>query len=642
MGKVVTLEGGRDKVASELDRQISGGEVKKGGGGGGGGGLIPRRKIAGLPPDAPVKALGTQGGKVFFLDAHGQLREFSADKLARTNILHLFGDQTDWLYRLWPKIKKEGEQYIVEDWNATHAQEQLFLACAAAGIWAPQDFVRGRGAWRLGDGGLLLHCGQHLYRSDGEWDGPGVIAPHVYPAGERSLEPAAIEPGAVAGDAAAAEMLALFETWVWMRDFDARLLLGWCGAAMMAGALKVRPLAWVTGEKGTGKSSLIGEGGIVPTLFGQGIITTANTTAAGLYQKIRHDALPVAIDEIEAKRGNAKTEAVIELARQAYSGGMVLRGGQDHDGQEFRCRSPVLFGSILIPSLLPQDLSRMALLCLRPFEAGAQPPVIDNERIRACGRAMLRRVLERWPDWDARLATWRDHLVEMGHSGRSADQFGTLLAAADLLLTDYAPDGEFMREITAQMAPDALAETQSEDSNAERCVAYAMSRQVHQLRGGEMMLVSELVAASVGKMGEDMNNPPTPQEAQRFLGRAGITVAMAQIDRDNAADGFKLVKVDRIAPTRVQRVLDGELSQEGYLAVVFATQGDGVLELFRGSDWEGVPGAYNPYAQALARVPGAVRPRQTVRIGKQASKAIVIPIEACVDLASDGVQLGNG
>jgi hypothetical protein len=45
-----------------------------------------------------------------------------------------------------------------------------------------------------------------------------------------------------------------------------------------------------------------------------------------------------------------------------------------------------------------------------------------------------------------------------------------------------------------------------------------------------------------------------------------------------------------------------------------------------------VPGAHNPYAQALERVSEASRAFTSVRIGGRTYRPIMIPIENCIDV----------
>ncbi|WP_299085125.1 hypothetical protein [uncultured Ruegeria sp.] len=600
------------------------------------GGIIIRGgvpEIKQLPPDAPVIALGTSGNRLYFLDAHKQLRELAAKDVSRAMILHLFGSETNWLYELWPTFKKiEDGVAAVNGWDGTKAQESLMKACARRGLWNPVDHVRGRGAWQQTDGALIIHSGNALHLSDGSQRTAGMVGNYIYPAAVRSLEPAPPKKkDALDGKSAAAELLTLLESWVWAREFDARLLLGWIAASMVAGALRVRPLVWVTGEKGTGKSSLVGEDGVIHHVFGSGILMTANTTAAGLYQKIGYDSLPVAIDEIEAKRGNQKTEAVIELARQAYSGGMVLRGGADHEGKEFRAMCPVLFGSILIPPLMPQDLSRLALLNLLEFHEDAKEPEINKARLGEVGRAMLRRFLDQWGAWPERRGAWFDYLRSLGHDARASNQFGTLLAAADLMLCDSVPDEDEMAAIAGGMSPVNLKETQTQSTNAARCVGYAMSRPIPSMRGGETMMVSELVTCAIRRYGGEMENPTKPLDAVRYLERSGVSVFGQKRDGTTV----KLTKTPKLAIYDLKELLDREPGDVEGVFIGFAPDGEGVLELFRGSDWEGVPGAHNPYVQALERVTGAFKSMKPVRLGGRTCRPILIPIDQCIEVPSE-------
>jgi len=138
------------------------------------------------------------------------------------------------------------------------------------------------------------------------------------------------------------ELLKLLGTWNWKRsEIDAQLLLGWIAAAMIGGALKWRPMAWVTGGAGTGKSTLQH---LLDALFGEGgLIDCADTTAAGVYQLLGHRTLPVAIDELEADADNTRVMSVIKLARLAASGGRMMRGGSDHQSVSFEMRSCFFF-----------------------------------------------------------------------------------------------------------------------------------------------------------------------------------------------------------------------------------------------------------------------------------------------------------
>ena len=117
---------------------------------------------------------------------------------------------------------------------------------------------------------------------------------------------------------------------------------------MLGGALEWRPMVWVAGDKGTGKSTLQK---VVKGVFGRGgLIPAVDASAAGLWQSLGHSSLPVALDEVESEEDNRRNNNLLKLARVAASGGQMLRGGSDHKQASFTVRSCFLFSSILIQS----------------------------------------------------------------------------------------------------------------------------------------------------------------------------------------------------------------------------------------------------------------------------------------------------
>jgi hypothetical protein len=195
------------------------------------------------------------------------------------------------------------------------------------------------------------------------------------------------------------------------------------------------------------------------------MVKASDATAAGLWQAVGHASLPVALDELESEEDNRKNSNIIKLARHAASGGQTLRGGSDHKGTDFTVRSAFLFSSILMPPMLGQDVSRMAVLQLNAL-AGVSPPALEPVLLAQFGAIFRRRILDHWHRFPELLESWRQALSTKGHSGRSADQFGTLMACADLLLSDFMPDGDSLEEWTELLKRSTLSE--AEDARASR------------------------------------------------------------------------------------------------------------------------------------------------------------------------------
>jgi hypothetical protein len=138
----------------------------------------------------------------------------------------------------------------------------LMQGAAQKGVWDPRTKVRGAGAWKAKNGALILHCGDRVfqYPIDGgkpSIHSPGFVGDHVYPGASSVPRPSEEREGCTRESGAAWRLYGILKTWNWARpDLDPLLMLGWICAAMIGGSLKFRPMIWISGEFGTGKSSL--------------------------------------------------------------------------------------------------------------------------------------------------------------------------------------------------------------------------------------------------------------------------------------------------------------------------------------------------------------------------------------------------
>jgi putative DNA primase/helicase len=99
------------------------------------------------------------------------------------------------------------------------------------------------------------------------------------------------------------------------------------------------------------------------------------TTEAGIRQLLRNDAMPVVFDEAEGddkqkQQNEARRKAVLDLMRQASSEGRgrILKGSANHSAQTFTMRSSFLMSSIGVGLKEAADLSRTAVLTIKPLD----------------------------------------------------------------------------------------------------------------------------------------------------------------------------------------------------------------------------------------------------------------------------------
>lgn len=552
-----------------------------------------------FPEGCPVEPLGLSNGTVWFLDVSRQLVGVPAEKLNKGTIMPLFGTRQALKYTYWPRYAKtdDGGAAEITGWRPEWAADVLYAEAARRGLWDVMDRVRGAGCWLAEDGGLMMHCGDLIYSAEGAVI-PCAIGRYVYPAAAARPHPEDAKQSAAAGE----ELLSLIRTWSWRRpDLDPELLLGWIVAAMLGGALKWRPMVWITGDKATGKSTLHD---LLKGVFGMGgIISSSDATPAGLWQAVGNASLPVALDELEAEEDNRKAQGIIKLARQASSGEKIRRGGSDHKGVEFTARSCFLFSSILIPPMLGQDVSRLAVLELDRLEA-TTPPALTPARLEKIGASLRARLLQHWHRFPALLHTWQAQLASLGHGGRSVDQFGTLMACADLVLFDAAPDFDTLRSWGERLKKSSLAECEGDRADHERCLSHLLTAQLDLFRSGERRTVGSWIAQAAGRDPEKTSAQDV-KDANRALMNVGMKVEARRI--------------------------------EGYGPTVHllhvANEHQGLARLFAESHWATRSGADGVWRQALRRIPGAEATR--LRFSGARSWCTSIPLERVLGKVGD-------
>lgn len=530
-----------------------------------------------LPEDCPVVPLGTKRGIYYYIDSLGQFRELKDKEHQRTILLGLFGNNINYLKIHYARKNEDGE---TKGWRPELIGEDLMAECANKGVWEPFERVRGAGCWIDDEDQFVIHCGDLILQGDTEIN-PGVCGAFVYPS-----EPARQRPWeSDVGPQEIKPLLALIKTWAWRRpDIDPMLLLGWIGAAFIGGALRWRPLVWLSGDRGTGKSTLQE---VINCVFNNSILSVSDPTPAAIFQKIGFSSLPVALDEMEPEADSKKVQSIIKLARQACSGGVILRGSAEGNASEFKARNCYLFSSILVPALLPQDRSRMAILELDRISG--TPPRINRKELSLIGRKIFSRMIKNWENFLINMDKLRIGFSGLEFDSRGCDQFGTLIAAADVLLHDDPMTDDDVSEICELMQGVIEAEKFDNDSNHIQCRDHLLTSILDTYRDGRKRSVGDWIAQAAGR--DNTNKSEDPDNAHKTLAAIGIKVDMEDIDG-----------------ARVK-------------CLFIATKHQGLEKIFKETDWAG-----GVWTQAFRRFSGA-KAYNTRRFGGVASKCTVVPID---------------
>jgi putative DNA primase/helicase len=396
--------------------------------------------------------------------------------------------------------------------------------------------IRGRGAW-LDDGRLVMHLGSSL-RIDGETADVGDIrSAYTYPARDE------IRLGAGGGMTAeeSARLLPLLRFFRFKDPLDAELLAGWIVCATVCGALDWRPHVWLSGASGAGKSTLI-EKIVTPLLGDFAFSCKSETSAAGIRQGLKCDALPVVFDEAETETEHdiRRMQAVLNLARQASSegGGHIRKGTQAGVGMDFTIRSAFLFASIGVAASSRADCSRLTVMEM--LKQGANPDGL---------RQMLAAVSKtsgnpKWADaFRARVVSLAKELrdstphfvhaiaVRLKGQQRDADQLGALAAGAWICANDHAAT---VRD--AELWASSKDWREVKDKEAELDEIMALTRLLQHLvkvdlTGGDFRQISvgELIREAIDLRG----TPDRQTRVAEMLGRIGITVTEAGVNIAN-------------------------------------------------------------------------------------------------------------
>jgi len=231
------------------------------------------------------------------------------------------------------------------------------------------------------------------------------------------------------------------------------------------------------------------------------LIKAADASAAGIYQPLKHDSLPVSLDELESESDNRKGEAIMKLARVSASGDMILRGGDKHTGVQFRARSSFLFSAINPPPMETAEMSRMAFLVLKTLPAGQAEPVIDEEKMGRVGQRVMRKLLDNWHRFPTTLAAYKAVLARAGHDGRGQATFGTLLACADLIIDgDAAALGLALADNAAhldvwgeRLRPSTMIEYEGQSDNWRACMSHILTTPMDAWKGGTRTTIGGVI-----------------------------------------------------------------------------------------------------------------------------------------------------
>jgi len=489
-----------------------------------------------VDPMDQIRPLGhNRGAYYFFPRATGQIMEFSATALGRTQNLYQLAPRGFWEALYAPEEKMSA--------IAEMASADLIRLCQEKGIFSLEN-ARGVGVWRDGKK-LLVNCGNVIVGEGVKCHPSEFGGDFVYEAGQRVIDMDVMP----LENREAARFRGVCKDLTWKRPQYGDLLAGWCVIAAVGGCLDWRPHIFITGRKGSGKSTAMDK--IVEgALHGIAIKRDGGTTEPGVRKAIGASSRPFIMDEAEAESGARRTQMqlIFEYFRNASSGAVV-----ENANASYVARSAACFGAINPRIDQGADADRWSMLELTPNEAADR-----DEHYKRLLNEIREVITSDFPDrLLARTVSGLDVLLhnigvfvdvfskKLG-SKRAGDQVGTLVAGSYSLVSTQRVSYEFVEDWVARQDWE-WSELTGGGSDAEALVATIMASRVRwDAEGmGRESSVGELVwrASTPDAIGHS--------SAVKGLGGVGVKVDGDRIVISNTAS--PLAKLLRDTPWGVWR-----------------------------------------------------------------------------------------
>ena len=370
-----------------------------------------------------------------------------------------------------------------------------------------REKVRGRGAW-MDPNGLLLHLGNRILPPTQN----KYVIPEQYDDGEGTVyERLPRLAGPVPSTKAvnlpqARAVLSLFTDLLWRDPLYGHLLAGWTVLAPVCGALDWKPHVWTVGGAGSGKTTVLTQ--LVHPLLGGmcGVFAEGGSTEAGIRQELEADALPVIVDEVERTSDKLarQLDAILALAKSASSSrAKTLKGSIVGQPLTYDTRSMFYLSSIGGGAESRAEQSRFCVLELLGSESIG---VISRQRhwegyaprLRRVDVELGRRLVARTVKWlrDGSLResiqVCKEAAMLVFGEARVADQYGTLIAGAQTLVSNEIPTIEGVKRFLNDLDAEEQVDLQPEANEILHVILQAREG-VDTEKGRKIISVGELI-----------------------------------------------------------------------------------------------------------------------------------------------------
>ena len=492
----------------------------------------------------PFRVLGWDRGEAYYLPRDSrQVVSLSAAAHTKLNLLSIA--PLWWWSQNYRPAKRNDADGV--DW--TLAADAMMRRAKGAGIFCT-DVVRGLGAW-WDSGRCAVHLGNRVIMDGRSYSVDEVPSKYIY----EQASTTRIGTSAPLTSEQSRKFVDICESLRWEVPMYGKLCAGWVFLAPICGALNWRPHIWITGEPGSGKTTIV-HGVIGRALSGNMKMFLGETTEPAVRQILGCDALPVLFDEFESERKKtaARVEDVMSLITQASSetGGVLAKGGAGGKAIKFRIRSMFCFSSVAVAIKQAAARSRITVLSVRAVEQSSKEQtdkwnVLESEIIKTMTPeyidALQARAVTLIPTIRANAVVFAEAAALVLKTRRFGDQIGTLLAGAYGLHSTNRITPEAAREWLETQ--DWSEQTQDQDvSDKSECLGWILARRVsvQDERGHRVeRTIGELLRVAVAGLS---TGDIQCRDATEELARCGLRVEADNLQIANSHPWIERTLVD--------------------------------------------------------------------------------------------------
>ncbi len=402
--------------------------------------------------------------------------------------------------------------------DQTTIKNHLIQLCRKAGQFDASR-VRGTGAWS-DNGRIVINTGYSLIVDGALSSALDIKSRYVY---VQTMYRAPIHPSPLKVEESK-EIFEICKRFNWQNPMSAYYLSGWIALSRIAGALKIRPHIWLTGGKGTGKTTVM-ENFIRPLLGSYKVASyQCGTSEAGIRQDIGSSSVPFIFDEADPDEDQVSASAIksiIVLCRQSWAntGSTITKGSAGGYSVQYQLAFPALLSSIRVQLKQDADRSRFAVLELNVLTkedqkswkgiSGKMRMVTPEfgDRLFARSAGMIPTIVK---NYELLYDALKTHCT-----ARMADQYGMLLAGYHSLVSDKPVTVEQAEEYAHGIDFTEEKEQETEGNDAEECLRYLLTTKIT-LRSGSLNYVKDCTIGSI----VEANDP----EERKHLIHYGISV----------------------------------------------------------------------------------------------------------------------